>query len=154
MDVVGYSHRICFLIAMEQWLRILWIPVWGRIEQRGRCRTQPLLKSLRALIVDDLDLFWNSPSYVWKNKGFSIGWMLAACVFLRLRNNDFTHSVDPSVRKNKAAWTLSDTAINRACRLLLQPLCGALYVWCVVCGGALYLYARDKRGGGTGVTQY
>ena len=32
-----------------------------------------------------------------------------------------THSVDPSVRKNKAAWTLSDTAINRACRLLLQP---------------------------------
>ena len=43
-----------------------------------------------------------------------------------------THSVDPSVRKNKAPWTLSDTAINRACRLLLQPWCGALYLWCVV----------------------
>ena len=42
---------------------------------------------------------------MWKNKGFSTGWMLAdtaiAFVFLRLRNNDFTHSVDPIKQRGR-----------------------------------------------------
>ena len=56
-----------------------------------------------------------------------------------------THSVDPSVRKNKAAWTLSDTAINRACRLLLQPWCGALYLWCGVWWSIVLVRERQTR---------
>ena len=63
-----------------------------------------------VVIVDDLD--WSQMGLPLQGK-IKNGrcWIQPPYVFSYSYGTMITHSVDPSVRKNKAAWTLSDTAI-------------------------------------------